>query len=105
MKIDNSVKSSATRIGGAQARPAGGASAAAPQGRTGGATQVDISAAGSAFQKGLEVATAAPSFDAQRVAEIRQAIAEGRFQINPEKIADGLIESVRDMLAGRRDAT
>ena len=101
MKIDNSVKSSANRIGGAQSRPTGGSNAAAPQGKAGGATQVDISPAGSAFQKGLEIAAAAPAFDAQRVAEIRQAIAEGRFQVNPERIADGLIESVRDMLAGR----
>lgn len=105
MKIDNSVKSSATRVGGAQSRPAGGATATGPQGKAGGTTQVDISAAGSAFQKGLEIASAAPAFDAQRVAEIRQAIADGRFQVNPEKIADGLIESVRDMLAGRHSAT
>lgn len=41
--------------------------------------------------------------DAKRVAEIRQAIAEGRFQIRPERIADGLIGSVRELLdrAGR----
>ncbi|WP_417331070.1 flagellar biosynthesis anti-sigma factor FlgM [Halomonas cupida] len=36
--------------------------------------------------------------DMQRVAEIRDAIREGRLEINPERIADGLIESVRDML-------
>jgi len=39
--------------------------------------------------------------DAQRVAEIKQAIAEGRFKINPERIADGLLNSVRQMLAER----
>lgn len=42
------------------------------------------------------------SFDAERVAEIRQAIAEGRFQINPERIADGLVDSVREMLSHRQ---
>lgn len=38
-------------------------------------------------------------FNTNRVAEIRQAIAEGRFQINPERIADGLLDSVRTMLS------
>lgn len=38
------------------------------------------------------------AFNSQKVAEIRQAISEGRFQINPELIADGLIRSVREML-------
>jgi len=38
-------------------------------------------------------------FDSQRVTEIRQAIAEGRFQINTDKIADRLIGDVRDFLA------
>ena len=38
--------------------------------------------------------------DIERVAEIKQAIAEGRFKINPERIADGLLQSVHDMLSG-----
>ncbi|SHF11693.1 anti-sigma-28 factor, FlgM family [Modicisalibacter ilicicola DSM 19980] len=36
--------------------------------------------------------------DAARVAELRQAISEGRLDIRPERIADGLIDSVRDLL-------
>jgi negative regulator of flagellin synthesis FlgM len=40
--------------------------------------------------------------DAERVAEIRQAIAQGSFKIDPGKIADGLIESVRQMLAAQK---
>jgi negative regulator of flagellin synthesis FlgM len=43
-----------------------------------------------------------PAFNLQKVAEIRQAISEGRFQINPERIADGLISSVREMLDQNR---
>lgn len=38
------------------------------------------------------------SFNEAKVNEIKAAIAEGRFSINPEKIADGLIESVTDLL-------
>jgi negative regulator of flagellin synthesis FlgM len=37
--------------------------------------------------------------DVARVAEIKQAIAEGRFQIKPERIANGVLDSVREMLA------
>ncbi len=36
--------------------------------------------------------------DSARVAEIRQAISEGRLDIRAERIADGLIDSVRDLL-------
>ncbi|ALM54261.1 flagellar biosynthesis anti-sigma factor FlgM [Halomonas huangheensis] len=40
--------------------------------------------------------------DVERVAEIRDAIREGRLDINPERIADGLIDSVRDLLGQER---
>lgn len=42
-----------------------------------------------------------PAVDAQRVAEIRQAIKDGRFTINPEAIADKLVASVKELLADR----
>lgn len=57
--------------------------------------RVDISSLSARLQ---EVGAGEAPVNAQRVAEIKQAIAEGRFQINPEKIADGLLNSVRDML-------
>lgn len=37
-------------------------------------------------------------FDAARVAEIRESISAGRYQVNTGKIADGLLASVRDLL-------
>jgi len=37
-------------------------------------------------------------FDAARVAAIREDIRAGRYQINPEGIADGLLASVRDLI-------
>ncbi|MFZ3036778.1 MAG: flagellar biosynthesis anti-sigma factor FlgM [Rugosibacter sp.] len=43
--------------------------------------------------------TAEAPFNSQRVAEIRQAITEGRFEINADKIAGRLIGDVRDFLA------
>ncbi len=37
--------------------------------------------------------------DMARIQEIKQAIAEGRFTINPEAIANSLIESARDLVS------
>ncbi|WP_110709100.1 flagellar biosynthesis anti-sigma factor FlgM [Salinicola sp. CR57] len=39
--------------------------------------------------------------DTARVNDIRQAISEGRLELDTGKIADGLIQSVRDMLGER----
>lgn len=41
-------------------------------------------------------------FDSARVEEIKQAISEGRFAVNTEKVADRLLESVRDLLRTRQ---
>ena len=42
-----------------------------------------------------------PVVNTDKVNEIKQAIAEGRFSINPDAIADSLIDSVKELLAGR----
>lgn len=65
-----------------------------PEGDAG--ERVDISSLSAQLQ---EVGGSEAPVNAQRVAEIKLAIAEGRFQINPERIADGLLSSVRDMLS------
>lgn len=39
-----------------------------------------------------------PAFDAEKVAAIKDAIAAGKFQINPEAIADSLIAVTRELL-------
>jgi negative regulator of flagellin synthesis FlgM len=40
----------------------------------------------------------APAVDAQKVAEIKQAISEGRLQVNAGAVADGLIRTVSDLI-------
>lgn len=40
-------------------------------------------------------------FDAGRVAQIRESISAGHYQINTAKIADSLLSSVRDLLGNR----
>ncbi|SDL72115.1 anti-sigma-28 factor, FlgM family [Franzmannia pantelleriensis] len=43
-------------------------------------------------------ASSGQDIDMARVEEIRQAISEGKLDIRAERIADGLIDSVRNML-------
>lgn len=43
----------------------------------------------------------APPINSARIEEIKQAISEGRFKINPEAIADRLIESARELINGK----
>ncbi|BCL75115.1 hypothetical protein JHS3_08510 [Jeongeupia sp. HS-3] len=42
-------------------------------------------------------ASGAP-FDSERVASLRQAIAEGRFSVRADAVADKLIDSVKELL-------
>lgn len=41
-------------------------------------------------------------FDEKKVAEIKSAIAEGRFKVNTGKVASGLIDSVKEMLTAQK---
>lgn len=53
-----------------------------------------------ASQARLPVTTG--DFDAARVAEIRESIRAGHYQIDTAKIADGLLSSVRDLIGKNR---
>jgi negative regulator of flagellin synthesis FlgM len=98
VKIDNSVGS----VGGlpsGEARQRPGKSA--PSATAAAGEKVELSSLAGRMQE-IEAALAnVPVADADRVAEIKQAMAEGRFKVDASKVADGLIESVRQMIASQ----
>lgn len=56
----------------------------------------------SAKLQSLEAKVAASSvFDAEKVDAIKSAISSGQFAVSSEKVADGLIETVKDLLTSR----
>lgn len=66
------------------------------------APQVELSPRSARLQEIESGLANTPAMDGARVAEIRQAIAQGDFKIDASRIADGLINSVRQMLAAKR---
>jgi negative regulator of flagellin synthesis FlgM len=95
MKIDSTAPSTVSLSKTRQQRPAG-------PGPTRGAT-TEGSAALSPGGSLVAEAAGAP-IDSQRIAEIRQSIADGKLKINAERIADRLIEGAREQLAKDRNS-
>jgi negative regulator of flagellin synthesis FlgM len=95
MKID-SINSNSPLLGGAKARAPGGTR---PE-PAGNAPQESVAIGATA----AAAASSGAPVDAARVQAIRQAISEGRFQVNAEAVADRLIESARELIEARRGA-
>lgn len=100
MKIDSNKPAGtpSSPSGAARTRSSQAGAASAPAKPASQPTEATLSGA----QSVDSVLASTPIVDTERVAEIKRAIAEGRFQVNPERIADGLLQSVRDMLATGR---
>lgn len=96
MKIDNTIKPMASgNVAEIRPRPAKEAAAGA-----GKATDVQLSGLSSSMQSLGESA----SVDTAKVAEIKQAISEGRFTINVGAIADRLINTAQELIQSQRKA-
>lgn len=87
MKIDSSYKPTT-----AAPPPKAATTQAAPNAAP--AEAVSLSSLAGSLQSGGDK----PPVNTARIQEIKQAISEGRFKINPEAIADRLIESARDLV-------
>jgi negative regulator of flagellin synthesis FlgM len=77
--------------------PAGDARTAATQEPVAETEKVQLSDLASRLSQ-LETQFGQTDFDAKKVEEIRQAIADGRFQVNSEAVADKLLSSVAELL-------
>lgn len=97
MKIDNSVGSVGGLPGGDN-KTRSTRSAPASASATSSSSEVELSSVAAKLQEIERALSNVPVVDADRVAEIKQAIAEGRFKVDSGKVADGLIESVKQML-------
>lgn len=95
MKItDNKTLNSTLPANAARNRNAPSAgNAGAPAG-----AQVRISSLSSTLGRAEAAMANAPDIDHQRVNELKQAISEGRFTVDSSRIADALIDNVREML-------
>jgi negative regulator of flagellin synthesis FlgM len=93
MKIDNTGKP----LQGTVTRPSAGRTPASQTTSTAQQESVSINPLAAKLQA-MESGSAAATFDADKVSAIRQAIAEGKFNIRADAIADKLVASVQDLL-------
>jgi len=65
-------------------------------------TNVQLSPLSTQLQALQSTQASSSVFATKKVEEIKLAISEGRFQVNSEKVADGLLESVKDLINSRK---
>ena len=100
MKINDTLPSTQTL----PATPAGTSNArgAAQTAATPAATDnVKLSPQGQALAASATAGSSAV-FDSKKVERIKSAIADGQFKVNSDKVADGLLDTVKDLLHSRK---
>jgi negative regulator of flagellin synthesis FlgM len=102
VKITDSIKNAAgLSIGPGQASQS--KSAGKTNNSSAPSDQVHLSALSNQLQS-LEGQVAGGSvFNAEKVEEIKLAIANGSFHVNSHKVAEGLLDTVKDLLNTRKD--
>lgn len=100
MKIDDSVKKTGSLgVGSTQTRAGKGAEKA---GSVSPAPAESDSVHLSSKAQALASTGGGGVFDAGKVEEIKAAIAEGKFQVDAEKVANGLLDTVNDLIRSRK---
>ena len=102
MKIDKPSKPLPTSSAGEVATPAQarGKSSPPPSAQPTSSTSVSLGSTATQLNSMESSMLNTPVVDASKVAEIKQAISEGRFKVNSGVVADRLIETVRDLIGG-----
>lgn len=106
MKINDSVKSivglGVDKSGAGKLDSANNKSAQASQVSAKSAQNVTLSPLSTQLKSLEEKVSASSVFDTEKVDAIKSAIANGQFKVDSEKVADGLINSVKDLLSTQR---
>ncbi len=102
MKIDKPGKPApATHVGGTPAHAANLGKSSGKTAKTGtpaDSTSVSIGSTTMQLNTLAGNISDTPAVDAGKVAEIKEAISEGRFKVNSGVVADKLIETVRELI-------
>ena len=98
MKIDNSLKPVVTgAVSETESRPSRPGGPDAPA-----SAQVQLSSLGSHLNKAEKALADAPVVNAQRVAELTQAIREDRFTVDATKVADKLVQTAAELIRAHK---
>ena len=95
MKIDNSLKS----VGSLNADTSTGKSGKTESPKPQAGVSVALSDLSSQLQALDAHVTSGGVVDPARVSEIKQAISEGRFKVNPDVVADRLLQTVQELIS------
>ncbi|BBI98754.1 flagellar biosynthesis protein FlgM [Ferrigenium kumadai] len=66
-----------------------------------GSTSVSLGTTATQLRSMESSMAGSPVADSAKVAEIKQAISDGRFKVNSEVVADRLLQTVRDLIDNR----
>lgn len=104
MKIEKTSKPlPSSQAGEASSRNPAARSTGNPASATGNSeTSVHLGSATAQLRNIESSIASTPLVDVHKVAEIKQAISEGRFQVNSGVVADRLIDTVRDLITASK---
>ncbi len=106
MKINDSIKNTAglgvDKPSAGKLDPASSKNTQASQVGAKSAESVTLSPLSAQLKSLEEKVSTSSVFDAEKVDAIKSAIANGQFKVDSEKVADGLINSVKDLLSTQK---
>ena len=102
MKIDNSLKTITTGAIPDEAERVARKPAADSDSATASADSVQLSSLSTHLQAIEKGFADTPIVDTARVAEIKQAIANGYFKVDADKVADRLLKTVQDLILAHK---